>query len=130
MSTQIANATLIINNEPVAYIPNSLVWNEGLGEQKMRNATYGGGENEAVYSDDAETKVGKVMFELPTTIANVIATRQWKLNRNNNVAQVLVNNADGTLTKTFSGAAILNSYDVPAGAETNIAIEFESKPAV
>lgn len=131
MSTQLANPTILVNNEPVGIMPNSLVYDEGLGEQNMRAASFGGDEVEPVYSDNIETKFGSVTFALPATIQNINLARAWKVNRNNNVVQVVGTTPDGgTLTKTFTSAAILNNYPVALGSDTDIPIEFKSRAAV
>jgi len=130
MADQLSSPSVIVNNVPVAIIPNTLVFNEGLGEQNMRATSSGGNEVEQVYSDNVEMRSGKVKFEIAPTIENIALARAWKLNRNQNLVQVSGRTADGTLTRTFSQAGLLNDYEVPLGADTNIALEFTSRPAV
>lgn len=130
MADQLSSPSVIVNNVPVAIIPNTLVFNEGLGEQNMRATSSGGNEVEQVYSDNVEMRSGKVKFEIAPTIENIALARAWKLNRNANLVQVSGRTADGTLTRTFAQAGLLNDYEVPLGADTNIALEFTSKPAV
>lgn len=131
MTTQLSNPTVLVNNEPIGIIPNSLEYDEGLGEQNMRAASFGGDEVEPVYSDNIETKFGSVSFAIPSTIQNINLARAWKVNRNVNVVQIVGTTPDGgTLTKTFTSAALLNNYKIGLGAETDIPIEFKSRSAV
>lgn len=127
---QIADALVTVNNNPVAIIPNSLSFKEGLGEQKVRAASAGGGNVEQIYANDIETNFGMVKFSLPSTIANVEVVRAWKVNRNQNLVQIVATNADGTLSRTFSQASLLNDPEANLTSEGNIEVEFNSNPAV
>ncbi len=129
-TTQLSDATVAVNNNPVEIIPNSLKFSEGLGEQKARAVSGGGGVVNQIFSNDIETNVGKVSFKVPATIDNIEAIRAWKINRNANGVTVTGSNVDGTITRTFSRAALLNDYEVELGSETDITVEFSSSPAV
>ena len=130
MATQLADLLVTVNNDPVAIIPNSLDYTEGLGEQKTRAASAGGGQTEQIYSNDIESNFSTIQFAIPATIENIKRARAWKANRNNNVIQLVGSNADGSFTRTFTQAAILNDYTVALGSETDIPVEFKSNPAV
>lgn len=130
MSTQLANALVTVNNVPVPIIPNSLVFTEGLGEQVIRAASVGGGQVQQIYSNNIESNFSKVNFEIPADIDSIASARQWKANGNQNVIQIAGETPEGTLTRTFTQAAILNDYDVSLGSETTIPVEFKSNPAV
>ena len=130
MARQLANVTVMVNNEVVLITPGSAKWKEGLGEQKTRVVSGGGGLLGKVYSDDTESKMGRVEFTMPTTIENIKKARQWKLALDENLVQVMASNADGSFTKTFSEAGFVNDYDAEAGSETSITVVFESNPAV
>lgn len=130
MSTQLADALVAVNNDPVAVIPNTVSFTEGLGEQKVRAASAGGGQVEQIYSNDIESNFSTIMFEIPATVENIAKARQWKSNKNQNVIQIVGQTPEGSVTRTFTQAAILNDYEVKLGSETNIEIEFKSNPAV
>ena len=130
MATQLADATLIINNVVIYYIPNTLSFSEGLGEQTVRAASGGGGQVEQIYSRNIESNFGKINVEIPSTVDNIAAARQWKTNKNENVVQIVGNTPEGVVTRTFTQASILNDYEVQLGADTNIPVEFKSNPAV
>lgn len=130
MATQLADALVTINNVPVAIMPNSLVFTEGLGEQNIRAASAGGGQVEQIYSNNIESNFSKVNFSIPATVDNIAAARQWKANRNQNVVTIQGQTPEGSVTRTFTQAAILNDYEVALGSETDIPIEFKSNQAV
>ncbi len=131
MSIQLSDATVTVNNNTVAIVPNSLIYTEGKGEQTMRAASVGGGTVEQVYANNVETSLSKCNFDLMATIDNIDLAREWKVNLNQNLVQVTGTTPDGKkLSRTFTQAAVLNDYEVALGSDTNITIEFMSNPAV
>lgn len=130
MATQLADALVTVNNVPVAIMPNSLVFTEGLGEQNIRAASVGGGQVEQIYSNNIESNFAMVNFSIPATVDNIAAARTWKSNRNQNVVQIQGQTPEGSVTRTFTQAAILNDYEVALGSETDVPIEFKANPAV
>ena len=130
MATQLADATVMINNDAVAIIPNTLKFTEGLGEQKIRAASAGGGQVEQIYSNDIESNFSMVAFEMPATVDNIALARQWKTNKNQNVVQVIGQTPEGSLTRTFTQAAFLNDYEVGLGSETNVPVDFKANPTI
>ena len=130
MGVQVADALVTVNNDPVAIIPNTVMFTEGLGEQSIRAASAGGGQTEQIYSNNIESNFSKVVFEMPATIENIAKAREWKAARNTNVVQITGRTPEGRLSRSFTQAAILNDYEVPLGTETNISIEFKSNPAI
>lgn len=130
MATQLANAAVTVNNNVIAIIPNSLGFTEGLGEQVQRAASAGGGSVEQIFSENIETNFSMVKFEIPATIENIELARGWKVNKNQNLVQIAGRTPEGTLTRSFSQAALINDYEVLLGSDTNISIEFRANQAV
>lgn len=130
MSEQLSNGTLLVNNDVVAYIPNTLTFTEGLGEQDIRTAAAGGGQTEQVFSDNVEMRYSTVKFEVPGTVENIAKARQWKQNKNQNLVQIQGRTSDGTLSRTFTQAALLTDYEVPLSNDGNITLEWRTNPAV
>lgn len=130
MSEQLSKAALIINNTPVFYSPNSLTYDEGLGEQAMRAMAGGGNQIEAVFSDNVEARLGMVKVDLPSTLENIALVRQWKQNKDQNLVQIVGRTSEGNFNKTFAQAAITNRYEVPLTNDGVISLEFTSQPAV
>ena len=131
MSIALADPSLVINNEPVAVVPNSVKYTEGDGEQTMRAASTGGGGVQQVYSKNVETNFSKVMFEVFNDIDTIGDLRTWKKNSNQNVVVLTGTTPDGKkLRRTFNMAAMLNDYEVALGSDTTIPVEFSSNASV
>lgn len=131
MSIALADPSIVVNNEPVAVVPNSVKFTEGAGEQTMRAASTGGGGIEQVFSKNVETNFSKIMFSVMNDIQTIEDIRGWKKNSNQNVVVLTGKTPDGkTLRRTFNQAALLNDYEVNLGADTTIDIEFSSNAAV
>lgn len=128
MATQLNDIVVLINNQQIAYTPDSLEWSDGFGEYNIRNAVVGGGQTEQIFSQDLATKIGKVKFSMPSTAENEQLKRDWKVNNNNNVVELI--GAPGTnLAKVFTSAAVGPDPTTSAATDGNIEIEFMSNPA-
>ncbi len=128
MAKQLNDITLIVNNETVSYIADSLSWTDGFGEYTLRNAVLGGGQTETVFSKALETKIGMVKFSMPTTAKHENWKRDWKLNENDNVVELVGPSSSG-FTKVFTAACITNDPESSSASEGTIEIEFKSAPA-
>lgn len=127
---QITDATFVVNNEAVPTVPNTINFTEGLGEQTIKSASIGGGNVEPIYANDLNSNFSTIKVDVPSTVDMINLIRQWKLNRNNNVIQIIGETIDGTMTRTFSRAALTGNYEVSLGADGNISLEFKAMPAV
>ena len=130
MATQLADATVRVNDEVWAIVPNSLAFTEGQGEQEIKAASVGGGKVEQVYSHDIESNFSMVKFEVYSTVDSVEDVKNTKANRNQNTVQIEGRTPEGTVTRTFSKAAILGDPEKGLGKESTIEVEFKSSPAI
>lgn len=130
MPIQLSDATFIVNDEVVLTIPNSISFTEGLGEQNMKAGSIGGGAVEAIYSNDLQSAFSMVKADVPSTPENIDLARKWKLNRNNNVVQIVGETLEGTVTRTFARAALTTNYEIGIGSESAITIEFKALTAI
>lgn len=130
MPIQLSDAAILVNDEVVAIVPNTLKYTEGFGEQQVRAASVGGGAVEQIYSRDVETSLSKVMFDLHTTPDNVKLARSWKSNGNENVVGIAGKTAEGDVTRTFTQAAFTGDPEIEIGTEGVINIEFMSNAAI
>jgi hypothetical protein len=128
MSDQLNNIAILVNNVIVGYTADSLTWKDGFGEYAVRNAVVGGGQTEQIFSEDLSSKFGMVKFSMPTTEENEKNKRAWKVNKNNNVVE-LVGPPGTTFTKIFTQASIQDDPESNAATDGNIEIEFGSNPA-
>ena len=55
---------ITVNNVPIAIVPNSFKYRKGAGETKVRAASTGGGGVNSIHTEDAETKVSYMTFEM------------------------------------------------------------------
>ncbi len=115
---------MLVNDEVVAIVPNSLKFTEGFGEQTVRAASAGGNSTEQVFSQDIEGALGKVMFDIHTTPANVALQRSWQANLNRNVVVVAGSTDEGSVERAFTQCAMVNDPEIEVGAEGVINIEF------
>ncbi len=130
MSIQLSDATVLVNDEVVAIVPNTLKFTEGFGEQNVRAASVGGGSVEQVFSRDVETALSKVMFDIHTTPDNVKLARTWKSNGNQNVVAIAGKTVEAELTRTFTQAAMTGDPEIEISTEGVINIEFMSNAAI
>lgn len=128
MSTQLNDIAILVNNSQVAYTANSLSWKDGFGEYSVRNAVVGGGQTEQIFSQALESKFGMVKFTMPSTVENEANKRAWKVNKNNNVVQLIGPPGSG-FSKIFTQASILADPETAAATDGNIEIEFNTRPA-
>jgi hypothetical protein len=128
MATQLNDIIILVNDEQVAYTPDTLKWKDGFGDYNIRNAVVGGGQTEQVFSRDLSTKFGMVGFSMPTTEENEANKRTWKVNGNNNVVE-LVGPPGSNFSKIFTQAAIISDPESNAATDGNIEVEFNTNPA-
>lgn len=126
MAELLLNGVVTINNVNIAYVPNTVVFTEGLGEQDVRTQTAGGGAVEQVYVDNVETRLSMFKFSLIPTKDSVELARSWKTNRNENV----ITYTEGTFSRSFAQAALTSDYEVNASADGNIDLEFKTRSAI
>ena len=130
MGTQIADAVITVNNDAVGIVPDSLQFNEGLGEQRVLPVSDGGGAVSQVFGNDLTTNFAEVQFSIRTTAQNIKNARQWKTMGNGNVVTIAGEDADGNdFIRTFTQAALTENYNVMIQAEGTIDLVFKSNAA-
>ena len=122
----ISTPSIIVNDVLYPIVPNTFKFTEGFGEYKMRGSSVGSGQTEVVFSENAEEKMSKISFEMYPTAENIKTIREWKAAQNDNLIQAVSDELD----RSFKNAALVSDYEVNTGADTTIALEFVSDPAV
>ena len=109
-----------INNVNVRIVPNSLRYDGGEGEVNVRAASGGGNQIESVHTSNAETKIGKVMFDvfLDTDLDGFIA--QWK--ENIGVNSISFSPGTGTLGLGTTRLPFRSAWLKPAGIMARIVL--------
>ena len=121
---KITAAQLIINNPLVPYVPNTLKYTEGQGEYKLEAAVAGPGQSLTYFTEDGEQKMSKCMFELYPDQQNIDNARTWKINKSDNVIQIV----DDGVQRSFTNATVTNDYEVELQADGKISLEWMSDP--
>lgn len=122
----LVRCTLIGNNTPIYYVPDSIKFTEGKGGQNVRTQTAGGGLTQIVISENLETNYSTLEFALYPTEENIAIARQWKSNPGKNAFQLI---QDG-FSRTMGDATIVNDYEVELGSDTVITLEIMGAPLV
>ena|SRR3990167_9522761 len=126
MAIALANPTVLINNLSVSIVPNSFTYTEGRGEQTVRVQSAGGGSVQSVLSNNVETNLSTVKFDVFPTAENIALILGWKDNGNENV----IGATGAGLTRSFTNATLTNDYEVALGSDTKISLEFKTNAAV
>ena len=130
MSQVFQNPNFVVNGTPIGYIPGSLSYMEGTGEQQVLPFTTGGGRVETVYARDLSTNISMIKVSLRATLDNIELIKQFKLNKNNNAATLSESTDDGLLTRAFNNMALTNDYEVTTSPDSTIDLEFKGDPAI
>ena len=125
MSRVLSDPTVLINNEVVAIVPNSLKFKLGRGESKVLPQSSGNGEIETVYSENVETKIGEVKLELRVTAKNIEVVEALKLNKSYNGISI----TEDDFNLTYNNMAMMNDPEIPATSDGKIELHFEGDPA-
>jgi len=123
--TLVVDPTFIVNDNAVAFIPNSITYDEGLGEYKVMTQTSGGGQTEQIFAQDVETAFSTVKVSLKNTSDNIALALQWKNNLNANTITL----SSPNFNRAFNNMALTNNYEVQLGSETMLALEFKGNRA-
>jgi len=130
MPIQNSDPSVLVNGVSVKIVGGSLKCNDGLGEQKVLTQSAGHGQVENVYSNDIETNIGRVSFQMRNTDENQILVRNWKLSGENNLVEVPAQTSDG-LNRVYQKMAFVNDYELPYSPDGVIDVNFEGrKPTV
>lgn len=116
---------VIVNNIGINIKPNSLMFNDGLPESKIRTASGGGAATETIFTNDIETAFSEVKFVLYTTSENIERVRAWKTNEQQNIVKVTDKSG---FTRSMSNAAIINKPQYETGVEGEVEVEFHGDP--
>jgi hypothetical protein len=119
-------ADLLINNERVSYIPNTLSYNLGIPTTQSNPAISG---NTVIqnYSRDYSQAKGMVKFDMVNTRENLTFFKNWVANYQANAIQMIFDN--GT-TVLYATAAIKSQTDFSTGNDSKLTVEFEADQAV
>ena len=129
MAIAISNPSIRINDETISIVPNSVMVTLGGGEVNSRAASAGGNAIEIVHSSNAETKVGKINFDVYPTPDAISKITTWQRSIGANTAQVVGNLSDGSqFSLTMDTASLINDPELELSADGVISLEFSGAP--
>lgn len=118
-----------INNDTVRIVPNSLTYDAGEGEINVRAASGGGNNVQSVHSVDAESKIGRVMFDMYVDSVVDSQIAEWKENVGSNSISLTQRNSNGTtIVRSFDGMSLINNVERNAAADGVVSFEFSGDP--
>lgn len=122
-----SNPSVVINNVPIAIMPDSFEFEEGSGVINVRAMAAGGGSVQSVHTEDLKTKIGKVKFDLAVTLTNRQIIGTWKDNIGANVV-IAIDNLGNQVIGNNMSLTIEPNYK--ASADGKVSIEFAGDPLI
>lgn len=123
----LVNPQIVINNIPIPYVPNSLKFDLGLGEQNVKAVAGGGGTSDSVFFSNVETNIGMVSFEMFSTSLSVELHKDWKALSNANFIDLI---GEGNVTIPFQSMAQTSKVEFEVGNDKMVTFEFHGGPAI
>lgn len=114
--------TVLVNDIPIAIVPNSFEFEPGYGEINVRSASVGGGSSTSIHTEDAEGKIGMCKFQAFVTDESrgVIALVKQRVGTN----VVSAVQANG-IPIILNGASMTNNPTFAASADGTVELEFK-----
>lgn len=127
--SRLATPSVIVNNESAYIAANTVMYDEGLGEDVVTPESAGGNRVRMTTAKNVETLKSKVQFELHNTSESIEKARSWKVNSGENTVTLQDPN-DPSFSKTFTNMTLINQYEVNLTSDGTISVEFEGDAAV
>ncbi len=129
MAQAFSNPTVRINGTTFAVVPNTVVSVGGDGETNVRTASAGGNSVTTVHTVNAESKIGKIMFDIYPTAANEQQIRSWKNNVGANTVALVESFGDGSsASESLTTASLTNDPEKNKSADGVISLEWSGNP--
>jgi hypothetical protein len=116
---------IVVNDVPIGIVPNSYTSVRGKGEINVRAESTGGGSSRTVHTEDAETKVGKMKFDMYNTDENKAFFTQWKARIGANAIEA---SQPGMKPEVGQHMSLKNDPDWEGSADGVVPFEFEGDP--
>ena len=126
----LTNASIEVNDEPQTIMANTVSIMLGLGESDMKGGSKGGAVV-PIFSENIETKIGQVKYEMPSTETSIENIKAFKDNGPANVIRVTgIGPAGARVNLTFKTAALVNDPEAAFQSEGTTPFEWKSAPAI
>ena len=114
-----------VNNVPIAIVPDSYKSVLGAGEITVRAASSGGNGVVSIHTENAETKVSKMTWQMYNTGETKRLVQQWKRNIG---ANAIVAQQSGITPDTMQHGSMKNDPEFEGSADGKVTIEFSGDP--
>jgi hypothetical protein len=129
MANAFANPTVRVNDVTISIVPNTANSVGGRGEVNVRAASAGGNAITTVHTSNAETKIGKMTFDVYVTVENERNIVEWQSNIGRNTVSMIENFSDGsTASETLVNASLMNDPEKQKTSDGVISLEFAGDP--
>lgn len=128
LETIIVDASVEVDDDALTVEGNTLMFVEGQGDTSLRAASRGG-RIVMVASDDITTRVGKIKFEMPASVASINIARDIKARGVGRVLRISGTDSQGNrLGRTMTQAAMTNDPEKGIQNEGKLVLEFSGAP--
>jgi hypothetical protein len=126
MSTKtLSNPTVVVANDTIAIVPNSLSYKTGSGNKSIKTQSSGGDAIDVVLTENAETKKSMVKFKLYNTEKNLQFVKDWS-DSDGQTIEI----SEGGVSESFSDMAVITEPERSIGADGELELEFEGAPSL
>jgi hypothetical protein len=124
MAKALVDGQIIINDRPIAPVPNSVERDYGRGETTVTPQSLGNGNIEIVTSVNVETMKSMFKFSVKPTADIVDLIDDWKLNTGLNTIRYISED----VYETYEQMSVVNTVVIPDSNDGVIELEFQGKP--
>lgn len=126
MARGLVDGQIIVNNEPISVVPNSVERRFGRADIQVDAQTLGNGNTDTVHSINNETAKSYFKFSVKVTEENIALVDAWKLNIASNVIRYIAENR----REVYEQMSITNDPTYPDSNDAVIEVEFEGNPLI
>ena len=116
---------IVVNDVPVGIVPNSYTSVRGKGEINVRAESTGGGSSKTVHTEDAESKIGKMKWDMYNTDENKAFFVEWKALIG---ANTITASQEGMKPESGQNMSLKNDPDWEGSPDGVVTFEFEGDP--
>ena len=126
----LVNVSVEVDDEPITVVGDTVTFKEGLGERSVTAASKGGNPV-IIISDDLTTRIGEVMFEMPSTIESMNVSRDFSNRGIGRVVRMSGTTTDGKrMGRTLTQAVMVNDPEKQVQNEGTLKVEFKGAALV
>ncbi len=125
MSLRVSLPSVYVNNALIEIMPNSVSYTDGKGETKVDAQSAGAGVVTPVFSQDAETFLSEIKFEVYNTVDSINLVRSWRSNGPNNTVYIDFNDPNTNETITCAQCAVTNNPEYELKATGKVSVSFK-----